>query len=476
MSSTSLQITADNLQQEAIRFCSDTDAYFGSSDENLHGMPRDRLAALQLAALKYRFEDLKDRIPMLQQLASRQNIASLETLEDVVPILFEHTMYKSYPPMLLEKNRFADINKFISRLTTYDLSTIDVSECQSIDEWIEVMDRKSELEICHSSGTSGTMSFLPTSKKEWDKFTRGTRTTVRSRLADPDDNEFYCIYPYYRDGASSHLRINNYCIKHILGDESRFYSAYPGWMSSDVLYLAAKVRAAKANGELDRVNINPALMQRLREFEELQQNMPAHLDTFFEHVMEELRGKRVYFGGTWNLLHKLAEQGLKMGEEAMFAPDSVIISGGGAKGVTPPENWQEDVCRFFGIERILMGYGMSEVQQMHYQCEQGRYHFAPGAIPFLLDPDTSEPLPRSGTVTGRAAFFDLTAETRWGGFITGDELTINWETPCACGRQSYFIEGEIERYSEKQGGDDKISCAATENAHKEAMDFLTHFE
>ena len=42
--------------------------------------------------------------------------------------------------------------------------------------------------------------------------------------------------------------------------------------------------------------------------------------------------------------------------------------------------------------------------------------------------------------------------------------------------QKHFIEGNIERYSEKRGGDDKISCAATESAHTEAMDFLTSFE
>ena len=94
---------------------------------------------------------------------------------------------------------------------------------------------------------------------------------------------------------------------------------------------------------------------------------------------------------------------------------------------------------------------------------------------FVLDPDTGENLPRTGRVTGRAAFFDLGAECHWGGFITGDEITVNWTDFCSCGRQSHFIEGQIERYSDKRGGDDKINCAATENAHKEALDFLTDF-
>ena len=108
--------------------------------------------------------------------------------------------------------------------------------------------------------------------------------------------------------------------------------------------------------------------------------------------------------------------------------------------------------------------------------EHSNYHFSPSAIPFVLDPDTSEPLPRTGKQTGRAAFFDLTRLDSWGGFITGDEITVNWEDRCSCGRESFFIEGDIQRYSEKQGGDDKISCAATESAHKEAMEYLTQVE
>jgi hypothetical protein len=97
-------------------------------------------------------------------------------------------------------------------------------------------------------------------------------------------------------------------------------------------------------------------------------------------------------------------------------------------------------------------------------------------IPFQLDPVTSKVLPRKGRVTGRAAFFDLGADERWGGFITGDEISVDWDTPCPCGRSGAYVFGEIQRYSEKDaGGDDKITCAASENAHNEAMDFLANF-
>ena len=142
-----------------------------------------------------------------------------------------------------------------------------------------------------------------------------------------------------------------------------------------------------------------------------------------------------------------------------------------------PEGWRDDVLRFTGAKVLNESYAMSEiVGGVHTRCEEGHFHFAPTVIPYLLDPETSKPLPRHGRVTGRAAFFDLGAETRWGGFITGDEITVEWDKPCACGRPSYYVVGPIQRYSEINGGDDKISCAATEDSHRQAMDFLTTLE
>ena len=440
----------------------------------MHEIPRERLLQLQLNGVKHRFETLVDKIPMLQQLAHNTSTEKIDAIEDVIAVLFKHTMYKSYPPVLLQKNRFADINKFVSRLTTLDLSHIDVAHCQSLDEWFEVMDQETELVLSHSSGTSGTMSFLPRSRNEWDKQTKVLASAVKE-AAGGDSDEIFCVYPYFRSGASAHLRMNDFTVRHIVGDEAHFLAAYPERMSSDVLYLAARIRAAQAKGELDRLEINPALLARLKESEQLQADMQSHLGNFFDRIINDLKGKRVYFGGTWNLLHNLAQQGLEKGQEAVFAPDSFILSAGGSKGMTPPENWQDDVCRFMGIDRIHMAYGMSEVGASHNMCEQGHYHLSPVAVTFVLDPDTGENLPRAGRVTGRAAFFDLGAECHWGGFITGDEITVNWTDYCSCGRQSHFIEGQIERYSDKRGGDDKISCAATENAHKEALDFLTDF-
>ena len=106
-------------------------------------------------------------------------------------------------------------------------------------------------------------------------------------------------------------------------------------------------------------------------------------------------------------------------------------------------------------------------------CTAGYYHFFPYTLPMLLDPDGNV-LPREGVQTGRCAFVDLLAESYWGGFITGDRVTIYWDDDCECGWTGPRIERTIARFSELEGGDDKISCAGTEEAYSEFMDYVSN--
>jgi hypothetical protein len=115
---------------------------------------------------------------------------------------------------------------------------------------------------------------------------------------------------------------------------------------------------------------------------------------------------------------------------------------------------------------------MAEVSATANLRAQGRYHLSPWIVPFILDPDTSWLKPRQGLQTGRFAFFDLLPTSHWGGFITGDELEIDFDGTCSCGATSLNAAFEVARLSEKRGGDDKITCAASPAAHAQAMAYL----
>lgn len=455
-------------------------AYFGNSMTEMHSIPWRELSSLHLQAAKMRFATLRDHVPILKKLSDRAGITSIEKIEDLVQLLFDHSVYKSYPASLLSDYRFDALARWLDKLTSHDLSKFDASGLESIDDWLEKLDAETPLRVCHSSGTTGTMSFLPMAADEVaafrDTYWPGQFQKFGGPVTEPDPDGIHVITPNFRAGRSSHLRANDFLLSHIARSEEKFHAAYPGRMSSDVLYLAGRLRAAAAKGESEKLILSPTLLKRKAEFEALQKSMPEMMETFMQEVIDTLEGKRVLIQATWNIHLGFADKGLARGLTNFFAPDSCLLSGGGGKGMVMPDDWHERVLKFAGVPELVSVYGMTEAPAGHRMCEHGQYHIAPWTVPFVLDPQTGESLPREGVVTGRMAFFDLVARSHWGGFVSGDEVTMHWDCDCPCGRTSPYLDKTIERYSEKNGGDDKITCAATAEAHQEALNYLVEFE
>lgn len=470
------ELTEDKVQEfldSPLSFCQK----HGSSWLN---MPREKQQELQLMALKLRFAQCREAVPVLQRLANNQNIQSIDTLDDALPLMYTHQTYKSYPAALLNQLRFDQLTRWLDKLTMHDLSQVDVSNCKSIDSWMTTIKRETPLLTVHTSGTSGTMSFVPSTKREWEKFVEqfivwffGDPTQITVPL------NVDCIYPFYRDGGWSHAAANDCLVKLVAGDEEHFHAAYPDRLSSDLLLMGIHHRLAAQKGEESTFRLSPEVAARREEFEAQQRNQGEHTKAFFEALCDDLAGKRVFTQVTTSMLYKVAEEGLRAGRKGIFAPNSVICSGGGAKGMVLPDDWEETVKAFFGIDKVVMLFGMSETIALYRRCEHGHYHAPVWSIPFLLDIDEGKPLPRSGRQSGRFASFDLLIDSRWGGFISGDHVTIDYDEPCACGLEGPYFVGPIQRVSEVRAADDgeeKISCALTPDAYEDALDFLNAAE
>jgi hypothetical protein len=179
--------------------------------------------------------------------------------------------------------------------------------------------------------------------------------------------------------------------------------------------------------------------------------------------------------GVWGVQYDMAVEAQKRGLKKLFHPESIALPGGGNKGRVFPEGYRDFIAEMFGVRAPLRpNYGMSEVLSVTRLCPGGHYHLYPYLVPYVLDPKTGVPAPRNGVQTGRFGLFDLNPFTHWGGFLTGDEVTLSWgdTAPCACGRQGPYLHENIRRYSDKEGGDDKTTCAGTSEAHDKALEFL----
>ena len=311
------------------------DFIYMSTDE-IFDTPFADVEQIQLATLKARFESLMEKIGPLRQLAAQQDIHKIGRLEDAAPLLFGPKVHKSYPLSLLEGNHFDKLTQWLGRLTTHDLSRIDVSGCDTIDGWLDRLEAQTPMLVMHSSGTSGKLSIIPRSHIEtchhvemWFKFMDGYRREYGGDIRALNGT-LPIFLPTYRQGRHVQ-RAMEIAYPAICGSEEHFICAFPGKLSADLLTLGGRLAAAEAKGEQGRLTLNPALLEQRERMLEFQRRVPEFMDAFFGKMLE-YRGRRVMFVGTWVSLLQATLAGEKRGIQGLFAADSFSITGGGKKG------------------------------------------------------------------------------------------------------------------------------------------------
>jgi hypothetical protein len=451
----------------------DVAAWTERPHEELLGLDRDAVEPIQLEVLRRRFAALRPRVEALGKLAERQGVERIDTLDDAVPVMFDHKVYKSYPLSLIEKRRFARLTAWLNRLTAHDLLQVPLDGLTSVDDWLTRLDDDGMI-IGHSTGTTGKLSFIPRSRAEWPAWRNAHFLAMKAALGvDVREVRFPSFSAGYRSGHQMMTKMGRLMAGAQAGGDAARHMLHDHPLSSDLLSLAGRMQAAEERGELDELEIDPKIIEERRQLIEASRHRDDDLRKWFTGLAEEFRGQRVRIGGTSADLVRLALTGREQGIRCEFAPGSILMAGGGFKGFKDaPADWQDLLTGFFGIDRIASMYGMSECMGTAPKCTAEYYHFLPYTLPVVLDED-ARPLPREGVQTGRLALFDLLAETYWGGFISGDRVTVHWDEACECGWKGPRIDGDIVRFSELEGGDDKITCAGTAKAYNDFMDYVS---
>ena len=81
-----------STSEQARSFCDDTMGYYGHSLTRLMSHPKQEREEIQLAALKYRFEPLRESVQMVKKLADSEGVTRIDKFNDVVPQLFDHSI------------------------------------------------------------------------------------------------------------------------------------------------------------------------------------------------------------------------------------------------------------------------------------------------------------------------------------------------------------------------------------------------
>jgi len=427
-----------------------------------YDQPAATVRELQLEAAREAFTAHRERIPLLRTRADETGIREITGPDDLVPLLFSHTSYKSYPLSFLTGGRWDRLLRWYSTVSVVEPGDVDIDGVNDIDEWTDRVTAAGHRPYI-TSGTSGKVSFLNCDASDLsflhDILENLTcwpdplppEPTRRGYLLAPASGPMRSI-----DGYRWHAEV------FARPGETRLLTEDPLRVSE--LMSSALLRRRMAEGT--------ATPQEISSFENVSGAREAELGAAMDRIVDDIAAHRdepMLIAGMNNqqfaLIQELRARGVQDGS---LHPDTLVLSGGGNKGRALPDDYQQQFAAFYDGVRRVRSYGMTELQGSCLACENGRYHVPPWVIPLILDQAGEKLLnPEQGVVEGRFAFLDVSLEGRWGGLISGDRVFVDF-SPCDCGRAGPVVLPDIQRYGDL-GGDDKITCAATLDSYVRGM-------
>lgn len=420
--------------------------------------PAAELDAMRLQAARELFAERREQISVLRRRAGEAGVSEIRSLEDLVPLLFAHTVYKSYPTALVEHGRWERMLQWLQTLSVGDVTGVDVAGVSDVDDWIARL-RAAGHRVLATSGSSGKVSFLNQTQGDWEVKKRHFQHTMGWPYATPNrDRPYFALGP--SRGFNSAIEAQQ-IQSEIWGRPGDIHFLTDEPLNIAEVSAMAALRKRMADGVATPAEIAAAESAGKAKAE----RMTAALSQIAERILA-VRHQPIFLGALWAqhmmIIAKARAMGVGDGE---FHPQSLILAGGGVKGVALPPDYKAQVQRFYGEVTRPGGYGMTELVQRLPRCEAGRYHIPPALVVLLLDQAgerlLNPPHNSGGVIEGRFAFLDLTFEGRWGGLISGDKVEIDFGERCACGRPGPTVLDSIVRYSQITGEDDHIGCAGT---------------
>ncbi|WP_280402891.1 hypothetical protein [Nocardia carnea] len=420
------------------------------------------LRDVQLAALDERFQQRRRRIGLLEHRAGEANITAIDRFDDAVALLFPHSVYKSYPESFLTERRWDRLGKWLGTLSAHPVAPIDTADISGIDQWIERLQSAGHYVSC-SSGTTGKPAVLLASEADmaWSRRDTVNLFAWGSGVAPARDRRMMGL------GLTAMVPKNviiGAAQQAAYGDPAKNRFRLPvSPLTVEAMTAQVRLRRKIADGTAPPEELAAYERTSAQRQAELDRALSAGADAMIEH-----RAEKLYISGMWTTLYQVAVLVRERGFGATdFHPDNCIYVGGGRKRAQLPPDYRQFVYETFNIPpgREFQNYSMQELNSGMPKCRGGdRYHVPPWVVPFVLD-EVGDTLLSHGTgeVEGRAAFFDLSLDGRWGGIITGDRVVLDYG-PCACGNQGPSIADSIVRYADL-AGDDKIGCAGTADAY-----------
>jgi hypothetical protein len=407
---------------------------------------RTRRSVLRTNHRRYR-----ETIPLYRQLADRagaRDDASFETLARTM--LLPDGIFKSYPQSLLDARDFAAMNRWLRTLFHRDIA-FSVDGIETVDDWLAALG-KNGVHAVYSSGTSGSLSFVPRDDQSWELFReaplhyapmllarRGVVGPWKAALAQLagrtlSTTRFMQLFKRIGFGDLDGIFLNfnggNQGIQLVAQELAkrvrRASFLYPSPISATALRTLARGKATA----LERAKTEEFLETTVRR-----------KDDNYDRILRAARtaiadGQRVMVFGAPYLVKEMCDRVIASGKRLVLPPGSIIGYGGGWKSFDGERLSEpallELVERATGVRKdaVVEAYSMTEIGALMMKCGHGRFHVPPHLETIILDA-ALEPV-EGDDAKGILGVMDPFALSYPGFLITGD-CVHRVRSPCACG-------------------------------------------
>jgi len=393
----------------------------------------------------------RSRIPLYREIADRAGVnddAPFEVLAH--SMLLPDGIFKSYPQSLLDKRDFDGMNRWLRTIFDDEVKA-PADDLETVDDWLANLE-ESGIHTVYSSGTSGSLSFVPRDDYSWWLFREGALYYAPLLLARRGMvGRVKASLAAFAGRTLSSARFRQISSRFGFGDFDGIFLNFSGGNQGTQLVgqeLAKRVR--KANF-LYPVKISATAIRALtrgQASEAEQARTEAFLDATvrrkednYERMLGATRtameeGQRLMVFGAPYLVKEFCDRILASGKPMVLPAGSIVGYGGGWKtfdGEALSEPALLDLIeRATGVKKqfVIDGYSMTEIGAIMLKCDEDRFHVPPHLETIILD-DALDPVD-GDDITGILGVMDPFAVSYPGFLITGDNVHRS-RTLCPCG-------------------------------------------
>jgi hypothetical protein len=418
----------------------------------------EEMLPLQLEAVQERLTARVEDIPLLRRRVDDGEVTKVTEPGDLVPLLFAHSAYKSYSESWLTERRWDRMAKWLKTVSTASLDGLELDGVGDIDGFVDRLETVGSYVNC-SSGTTGKPAMISSSADDLDIAPQMTVAGLSwaTGIAPTGDRKLFGLGPRTKIERNERTRLA--LIGAFATEENSYQLPLDPIKVGSIMGMIAFRR---------RVADGTASPSEVAAFEQLSAQRQAQMDDAVSEAVDELiasRHQKLLLSGMFASLYQIAEGVRSKGYSGNdFQDDTALLVAGGLKGAALPDDYREFIFETFNIaeDKVYHFYTMQELNTPFPKCTAGRYHVPPWVIMLPLDEPGERLLPTDEPVQGRAGYFDVSLDGRWGGVISGDRVDVDF-AKCQCGHHGPTIAQEIVRYADLGG--DKISCAGTIDAY-----------